>query len=681
MTDKATREEGATAVTDLLERLLEHWAEESLQPNSPINLIEFLHESDEADTLALDGLGTAPAEMEDDYPKVQDPLLEINIGTEPEPRPLFVSQLLSPELAAEIIGLLHEYKDWRGLGLSNRRRGDSRLKYSLRSSSLRLFIRTAQYVEWLANIVSVFKNTGALRVCTDYRNLNLATPKDEYPMLLSDLLADGTAKHEVLSFMDGHAGYNQIFIAEEDVHKTAFRCPGAIGTYEWVVMPFGLKNAGATYQRAMNLIFHDLIGRTVEVYIDDVVVKSPSKADHVGHLQQAFNRMRAHDLKMNPKKFAFGITAGNLLGFLVHQRGIEVDKSKATAIMTAPPPKTKKDLQYFLGEVNFLRRFISNLARKIWPLTPLLKLKDTERFVWGAEHQAALDDIKQYLSQPPVLMPPKRGKPLRLYISALEGSIGCLLAQNNEYEREQVVHYLSHTLNMAELNYSPIEKLCLALYFAATKLRHYMLPSVVQIISKTDLIKYMLTRPIICSRIGKWTMALSKFTFQYVAHKSVKVQALADFLAHHPAQGQKGELEVEIGMTYMEKNYWTMYFDGSSTETRSGAGVVIESPQGQRWQFAFQLDFKCTNNQAEYEALIIGLEILKEMKATRVLVYGDSQLVINQLTGEYQYTRENLTLYYVTALNTAGEFSRISFVYVPRAENHEANEMAQVASV
>ncbi|CAL2227977.1 unnamed protein product [Prunus armeniaca] len=133
-------------------------------------------------------------------------------------------------------------------------------------------------------------------------------------------------------------------------------------------------------------------------------------------------------------------------------------------------------------------------------------------------------------------------------------------------------------------------------------------------------------------------------------------------------------------MACMEKNYWTMYFDGSSTETRSGAGVMIESPQGQRWQLAFQLDFKCTNNQAEYEALIIGLEILKEMKATCVLVYGDSQLVINQLTGEYQCTSENLTMYYVTALNTADEFSRISFVHVPRAENHEANEMAQVAS-
>ncbi|CAL9029425.1 unnamed protein product [Prunus brigantina] len=363
--------------------------------------------------------------MEDDYPEVQDPLLEINVGTKAEPRPLFVSQLLNPELTAEIIGLLHEYKDcfaWDyhempGLPRSlvehelkikegfrpfqqSPRRFSTEVQLKVKEEIERLlkagFIRTARYVEWLANIVPVLKKTGALRVCTDYRNLNLATPKDEYPMPMSDLLVYGAAKHELLSFMDGHAGYNQIFIAEEDVHKTAFRCARAIGTYEWVVMRFGLKNAGATYQRAMNLIFHDLIGRTVEVYIDDVVVKSPSRADHPGHLRQAFARMRAHGLKMNPKKCAFGFTAGNFLGFLVHQRGIEVDKNKATAIMAAPPPKTKKELQSFL------------------------------------EHQAALDDIKKYLSQPPVLMPPKRGKPLRLYISASESSIGCLLAQNNE---------------------------------------------------------------------------------------------------------------------------------------------------------------------------------------------------------------------------------------------------------
>ncbi|XP_021822576.1 uncharacterized protein K02A2.6-like [Prunus avium] len=176
--------------------------------------------------------------------------------------------------------------------------------------------------------------------------------------------------------MDGHAGYNQIFIAEEDVHKTAFRCPGAIITYEWVVMPFGLNHAGATYQRAMNLIFHDLIGRTVEVYIDDVVVKSPSRADHVGHLRQAFDRMRAYGLKMNPTKCAFGVTAGNFLGFLVHQRGIEVDKNKAKAIMAAPPPRTKKELQSFLGKAEYEALIIG--------LEILKEMKATRVLVYGS---------------------------------------------------------------------------------------------------------------------------------------------------------------------------------------------------------------------------------------------------------------------------------------------------------
>ncbi|KAM2296835.1 hypothetical protein ACFX1S_036454 [Malus domestica] len=208
-------------------------------------------------------------------------------------------------------------------------------------------------------------------------------------MPISDLLIDAAANHAILSFMDGHAGYNQIFIAEADVHKTAFRCPGALGTYEWVVMPFGLKNAGATYQRAMNTIFHDLIGTIVEVYIDDVVVKSKHRRTHLEDLRQAFLRIRQHNLKMNPAKCAFGVSAGNFLGFLVHHRGIEVDENKARAIISAPPPTTKKQLQSLLGKINFLRRFIANSAGKMKAFSTLLKLKDSDTFAWTTEHQAA----------------------------------------------------------------------------------------------------------------------------------------------------------------------------------------------------------------------------------------------------------------------------------------------------
>jgi hypothetical protein len=129
-------------------------------------------------------------------------------------------------------------------------------------------------VEWVFNIVPVEKNTGDIRVCIDFRNLNKVTPKDEYPMPIADMLINNASEHRVISFLDGNAGYNQIFMVEEDMSKMAFHCPVFIGLFEWVVMTFGLKNVSATYQRAMNLIFHDLLGIILEVYIDDVVVKS-----------------------------------------------------------------------------------------------------------------------------------------------------------------------------------------------------------------------------------------------------------------------------------------------------------------------------------------------------------------------------------------------------------------------
>ena len=136
-------------------------------------------------------------------------------------------------------------------------------------------------------MVHVYKKNGKLRVCIDFRDLNKATLMDGYPMPIADILVDATAGHKVISFMDGNTGYNQIFMTDEDIHKTAFRCPGYLGLFEWVVMTFGLKNASATYQRAMNYIFHELIGKIVEIYIDDVVVKSKGHQEHLADLRRA----------------------------------------------------------------------------------------------------------------------------------------------------------------------------------------------------------------------------------------------------------------------------------------------------------------------------------------------------------------------------------------------------------
>ncbi|CAL9011340.1 unnamed protein product [Prunus brigantina] len=462
------------------------------------------------------------------------------------------------------------------------------------------FIRPAIYADWLANIVPVLKRkTGAVRICVDYRNLNEASPKDEYPMPMADMLVDGAAHNQMLSFMDGNAGYNQIMVAEEDIHKTAFMCPGHIGAFEYTVMPFGLRNAGATYQRAMNSVFHDMIGHSLEVYIDDVVIKSPEEGNHISNLKRAFLRMRQHKLKMNPKKCVFGVQAGNFLG------------------------------------------------------------------------------------------------PLKLYISATEVSIGSLLVQDNKEGKEQAIYYLSRTLTEVERKYSAIERLCLALYFTAMKLRHYMLPYTIYIIAKTDLIKYMLTRPMLRGRIGKWTLALTEFAFRYVPQKAVKGQAVADFLADHPGEEIENMDSLDIAnadlltrahtclnnpIYSVHLTPWKLYFDGSKTDITSGAGIVLEEPLGIRHCYSFQLDFQCTNNRAEYEALIIGLEMLVELGIQSVEILGDSMLVLKQIAGEYKCLSPSLAVYLVAARNLLTEFREATWEHIPREENFAANELALLAT-
>ncbi|KAK1661321.1 hypothetical protein QYE76_049480 [Lolium multiflorum] len=279
------------------------------------------------------------------------------------------------------------------------------------------FIRPCRYAEWISNVVPVEKKDGRWRVAIDFRNLNSATPKDEYPMPVAETLINAAAGHKVLSFMDGNAGYNQIFMAPEDIHKTAFRVPGSVGLFEYVVMTFGLKNAGATYQRAMNYIFHDLIGKLVEIYIDDVVVKSVSVEGHLEDLRHVLDRTRKFGLRMNPKKCAFGVTAGQFLGFLVHERGIEIGLISQEAVRTMKPPTTKKELQGLIGKINFVRMFISNLSGRIEPFMGLVKIKSDDEF-HGANNKA-FDEIKEYPTKPPCWCH-QQDRPFYIYLSVAD---------------------------------------------------------------------------------------------------------------------------------------------------------------------------------------------------------------------------------------------------------------------
>jgi hypothetical protein len=251
------------------------------------------------------------------------------------------------------------------------------------------FIQSYRYAEWVSNIILVEKKgTGKIRVCVDFRNLNRATSKDEYPMPIANVLINNASGHNVIHFLDGNAGYNQIFMAKEDMHKMAFQCPGFVGLFEWIVMTFGLKNVGATYQRVMNLIFHDLLGVILEIYIDDIVVKSAGFHEHMANLRISLERMRKYGLNMNPLKCMFGMTAGRFLGFIVHEQGIQVDPKKVEAINKMEEHMCKWDVQKLLGKIHYLRRFIANLAGKIDSFLPLLKLKREEEFYWGQNKES-----------------------------------------------------------------------------------------------------------------------------------------------------------------------------------------------------------------------------------------------------------------------------------------------------
>jgi hypothetical protein len=262
------------------------------------------------------------------------------------------------------------------------------------------------------------KNTCKIRVYIDFHNLNKATPKDEYPIPIANMLINNISGHRVISFLDGNASYNQIFMAEEDISKTVFHCPGFIGLFEWVVMTFRLKNAGEIYQRAMNLILNDLLGIILEVYIDDVTVKSDSMDGHLADLRLALERMRRYGLKMNPLKCAFGVSAVKFLGFIIHEHGIEIDPTKIESINKLQPPQCKNDMQKFLEKLNYLRRFISNLSGKISAFSLIHRFKNEAEFTWEADQECAFEDIKQYLSSPSVMKAPMAGIPFWLYIAA-----------------------------------------------------------------------------------------------------------------------------------------------------------------------------------------------------------------------------------------------------------------------
>jgi hypothetical protein len=238
-------------------------------------------------------------------------------------------------------------------------------------------------------------------VCMEFRNLNRACPKDNFPMPFIDQILDESAGSEIFSFMDGFSGYNQIQVKFEDQHKTTFICPW--GTFSYQKIPFGLKNIGETFQCAMTFAFHD-IKHIVEAYLDDLVADYCKRVDHVINLRLFFERLCYYKIQLNPHKCIFYIKYGRLLGFLVSKMGIMVDPLKVEEILYFLPLHMIRQLQGLQGKDNFLRRFIVNYANITKGFLCLFK-KDTP-FIWDEQAQESFNTLKKALVSTPLLKSP-----------------------------------------------------------------------------------------------------------------------------------------------------------------------------------------------------------------------------------------------------------------------------------
>jgi len=400
------------------------------------------------------------------------------------------------------------------------------------------------------------------------------------------------------------------------------------------MMPFGLKNAGATFQRLVTEVFKPQLGRNVDSYIDDMIVKSKKSEDHLTDLEETFDRLRRYNLKLNPVKCVFAVGGGKFLGYLVTERGIEANPEKIRAILDMSPPRTIKEVQRLTGRVAALNRFISRSADKCSEF--FRTLKNPTNFQWTANCQAAFDELKKCLTTPPVLSAPLPNEDLFLYLAVSDHALSSVLVRNDD-GLHRPVYYVSHALQGAESRYTKLEKFALAVIITARRLRPYFQAHAVTVLTDMPL-RTVLSKPDLSGRMMKYVIELSAYRVQFHPREAKKAQVIADFIVEHTGtapEEERGDIPE-----------WTLQVDGSSTRSGSGAGLVLTGPHGAKVLYALKFGFKASNNEAEYEALIAGLKIAKDIGARRLRALSDSMLVVQQVRGDFE-TKGDMMIKYL----------------------------------
>jgi len=401
-------------------------------------------------------------------------------------------------------------------------------------------------------------------------------------------------------------------------------------------------------------MFADKLGNTMEVYIDDMLVKSLRAKDHLDHLRDCFKTLNEYGMKLNPAKCTFGVTSGEFLGYIVTQRGIKANPKHITAILDLPRPKNTREVQRLTGRIAALNRFISISTDKCLPFYELLR--ENKRFVWDKKCEEVFNQLKHYLMKPPVLSKPEVGDTLSIYIVVTSSVVSSVLIREDRGEQNHIF-YISKRMTEPETRYPTLEKMALAIITSVRKLRPYFQSHTIEVLSNHPL-RTVMQNTNQSGRLTKWAVELSEHDIVYKNRTAAKSQVLADFLIE-----LSPELEQDLVLPSLN---WILHVYGSSTNKGLGAGIQLQSPTGELIRQSFSFDFAASNNEAEYESLIAGLRLAKAVKAKRVSAYCDSQLVVSQFLGEYDVRNDRMDAYLKLVKDLTQDFEFFELTKVPR---------------
>ena len=382
---------------------------------------------------------------------------------------------------------------------------------------------------WASPIVLVKKKDGSTRFCVDYRKVNHVTRKDAYPLPRVDDILDTLAGSQYFSTLDLLSGYWQVEVDQEDQDKTAFCTPD--GLFEFQVMPFGLCNAPATFQRLMELVLAGLQWTTCLVYLDDVIVVGRNFEEHLLHLKSVFQRMRESNLKLKPTKCALCLEKVNFLGHVVSRDGVATDPAKTNKVAQWPTPSTKKEVQRFLGLASYYRRFVENFATIAKPLHQLIE-KNRE-FKWTEQCQHAFEELRHRLVSAPVLSFPDFTKPFVLDTDASDTGIGAVLSQLQEDGSERVIAYASRVLSKPERRYCVTRKELLAVVVFVKQFRPYLLGKRFTLRTDHGSLTWLWNFRNPEGQLARWLERLQEFNFEIV-HRQGRKHGNADAMSRMP---------------------------------------------------------------------------------------------------------------------------------------------------